>query len=530
MRHFSTLLFAFIFMASVAFAWDNVRVQTSDGMEVNATNPLPVTFGTGNQTIAGNVYIGGDIEVNGVIYGSNIGIGTTSVSSALSVVGDILATGAVSGASYNFTGTGERFSGASGFVDLNDLVDMVKIEPGIYTSGNLAVDGAVYIGNIRFAKSTDTLSTEIAATPSGGMLVLAPGATYTVSSAISRVTPIFIEGNWATINSSLAGANYIATFTAQTYIRNLNINHTAGNSWGGCFYFNGTGGNIFPVQIEHINLTGYVKSTGNQAYTAISAIDVKGIALDTNIYFTNESTAGPQMVYPFKIQANSTAETAYQFTVADSSIYIDGQGLGAGSRGIYAVDSSATVKLTVLDIDNNIYSGGPNGVINDGLAVSGSDAKIISMNSFVSGGRYDAYSGSTGRFSFRDTILDHNTCANCYGTGVMQDTTDYLWVINGTFKGNVGIGTSTANAALVVGSGGSLTYADGAGDGYFKDELEADGAVYLGDNTSDRVAVNGTIYFTGQYVYTKNGVTCYRLDLSASPVTSTVISCSTAGY
>ena len=61
----------------------------------------------------------------------------------------------------------------------------------------------------------------IAATPSGGILVLAPGATYTVSSAISRTTPIFIEGNWATITSSLSGANFIATFTAQAYIREL---------------------------------------------------------------------------------------------------------------------------------------------------------------------------------------------------------------------------------------------------------------------------------------------------------------------
>lgn len=224
MRHFSTLLFAFIFMASVAFAWDNVRVQTSDGMEVNATNPLPVTFGTGSQTIGGDLSVGG-----------NVGVGTTSATSALSVVGDISATGEVYGATLQAGGT----TGVSEIrLDANNTVIQSQGDRGIYlgdlnaaNTTSLYVDGWICADNnigigttapvfplqiVKQASSGSTLFAVVNQEPSGSTAG-ATMALYTNDLASvsfrDRIARILFGGTYDTTSTYSAGAAIYAFAT-----------------------------------------------------------------------------------------------------------------------------------------------------------------------------------------------------------------------------------------------------------------------------------------------------------------------------
>ena len=163
---------------STALAWDNVRLQTSDGMVVNSTNPIAVTFGTGNQTIAGNVYIGGDIEVNGDISGGTItaggggGVSRIDFSSndtyleSLGIGGIYLGDANVSdmtrldvdGFIYADKNVGIGTTSTNASLQVGDGVPyrLPRTDGSIYVQNDIEVNGAIYIGNIN--KSTSALA------------------------------------------------------------------------------------------------------------------------------------------------------------------------------------------------------------------------------------------------------------------------------------------------------------------------------------------------------------------------------------
>lgn len=60
-------LLILLLVSGPVFGADYAAIQTADGTAVSASNPLPVTFGTGNQTISG------DLTVDGTLYSSGEG-------------------------------------------------------------------------------------------------------------------------------------------------------------------------------------------------------------------------------------------------------------------------------------------------------------------------------------------------------------------------------------------------------------------------------------------------------------------------
>jgi hypothetical protein len=132
-------------IACPAFAQTKgAALQSADGNAISASNPLPVTFGTGDQTIAGDLSVGGDIDANTVrsTNGDEKIYGTTSAI-------DLNLYGTYSTAILGGVATGTGFTVTAGVAKL-------VVDGSTYSRGNigigisapvykLAVDGTVYL-------------------------------------------------------------------------------------------------------------------------------------------------------------------------------------------------------------------------------------------------------------------------------------------------------------------------------------------------------------------------------------------------
>lgn len=147
MKTFLTLLMT-VLLAVQAYAWDNVQVQTSDGNAVSSSNPIPVTFGTGNQVIDGTLYAD-NLIVEQSIYtlgatSSISGASTIAISPGISIAG--------TGNSGFGTSTPSAMLDVGGGTLTNiDGVNDLLVKDAVEVDGNIYVDTSIYaIG----AKST----------------------------------------------------------------------------------------------------------------------------------------------------------------------------------------------------------------------------------------------------------------------------------------------------------------------------------------------------------------------------------------
>jgi len=350
--------------------------STTGNLGIGTTSPVSTLSVVGESALAGGLsvglgYAGTAAPIDGLIIQGNVGIGTTSPSAALAVSGNVML-GGTTGATLTGVGAGLTFTGTGN----HDLVA---------TGGTLRIGSNTIIGNIEALDSTVDIGTPA-----------------------TRFDKIYAnEVNASTIVGTLTAGNLIAeTFT----INSDNASVDAENAY--LAFHRGT---VTPNALLTWNAAGSAKRFEfNQPIFMQDAS-----ASTTNTTLSIQSVAG-QTGDILRVASSSSATNFFTIT-ANGKV-----GIGA---------ANPTYKLEVGD---------------------GSNAAIRLRNTGASGHTFSINSYSDGKLYFENNsavtnplILDNSSNATLLGNLTVQGTG------NTTIAGNVGIGTTSPDTKLSVYSSGT---------------------------------------------------------------------------
>ena len=205
---FLAILIAFTVSAAYG-ASSSAALQSADGTAISSSNPLPVTFGTGDQLIGGN------LTVNGSIYGSggsaiggwtlgtgkiyttsqsvSVGIDTTTPAYTLDVAGDA------------------RFSGGTA-IGIGTASPQTALEViGTAKASNLSVNAnpAVALIDLRNLGSQTVMNVSSSSTVVGDLMTISAQGSITSAGSLTITSATSL--GWTPIAVSASNGNAVCT-------------------------------------------------------------------------------------------------------------------------------------------------------------------------------------------------------------------------------------------------------------------------------------------------------------------------------
>lgn len=428
-----------------------IPTTTGTGIIVNATS----TIGNGNQN-GGLTISGGSTTTLNAYFASNIGIGTTSPGSLLSLANVA-----------NFTTATSTFYSTGG---INLGSGCFALTGTCLTTGSLGLTGTTgqvaYFSGTNTAVGTSTLF--ISTARNVGIANIAPTRTLDVTGTGAISTSLAIGG--ATIGADALGVTGTASFSSTVTGQNLVTNGVLQlNTNGGTDLFASGGGEVrFRSVGNHTNAF-FLTATGaavaqlgqlDAAAPVAQTLQVQGVAAGTSntaganftINASRGTGTGASGTILFNVfPAGSTGTTQNFATTTALTILGTNGNVGIGTTSpfaklsvhanngetnttLFAIASSTAVATTTLfSVSNTGAITGGSGNFN----VTSGGNMTVAFNG-VAG--FNFYDGGNAGFGSSVTVTSQVVATYFQGTSATAST----------FLGNVGIGTTTPFAQLTV--------------------------------------------------------------------------------
>jgi hypothetical protein len=443
----------------------NSTSSSSAFLNVTQTGTGPVATFTGATTT----------DIFSILSSGNVGIGTTTPGSALTVVGDTFITGNATATNLTATGTlnisgsttlasslnGLLFStnglvsslATSSIAVLNGLTTATSLSSvGILTSGSIASGfGNINIGTNIFTGNGSGL-TNISTSSLVGVLAVANGGTGLSSVSASSffltdssgnpytgtTTPAFtLGGTVMGNNQNITGLSLLSS-TGGTF-----TNTTATNATTTKFAVIGTGTSTFSGGII---ATCFATTTGGQCITGGSS---GGVSLSTTNTWTALQTFGNNISF-------GGASTSIASLISDQ--FLKYNGTNWINAAIATSDVSGLGSLATLSTVNNAnWSGTPLAVGNGGTGLTSASTSSF----FLTNASGNPYTGTTTpAFTLGGTVMGNNQ--NITGLSLLSSTGGTF--TNATATNIVATNASTTNATttnLAVTGTGTTTFGGG---------------------------------------------------------------------
>ncbi len=464
---------------SAARALTNITAATIDNIAIDGTtvghtgDTDLLTFAASNLTLAGTLTTG-----NNAIDGTNY---------------DMTAAGALTGVSVDVIGEVQ----ANNFdIDGTDVVSSARALTNITAA---AIDNVQIDGNT--VNATTAAGLFLYEDGTNGMFIRDGG---NVGVGTTTVDALLVVGSAGSLDNVAAGDVYIKNdleVDGNLYITGT-VSQTGSSAYDEAVTIdvdnaeallvrkNGDGGDIFLVDTSNSQVEVY-------SQVGIGGTPAGGIELDVtgDIDASGEIEAGNIDIDATEVISAARALTNITAATIDN-IAIDGTTVGhTGDTDLLTFAADNLTLAGTLTTGNNAIDG-TNYDMTAAGALTGVSIDVsgeVQANNFDIDGT-DVISSARALTNITAAAIDNvqidgNTvnATTAAGLFLYEDGTSGMFIRDG---GNVGVGTTTVDALLVVGSGGSLDNV-AAGDAYIKNDLEVDGNLY----------VTGTVSQTGSSAY-----------------------------
>ena len=446
------ILLMLLVMASPVFASDNVIVQTADGNAVSASNPLAVTFGTGNQSITGDLTVSGTTTTNDLItkspvadvraYGAfadgivddtnyiqaaiNTGLpvylpkGTYKVSLVILpdngvMFGDGIDKTVIIRASDNTDGKGIIYSqSASG----TDFIDNIRLSDfTIYGSvDTLAFSEKQHLVSLNGVKDALIERVKLKGFRGDGIYV---GAGYVGTEGLHNINVTIKECVFDGLNSDNRNGVSVIDGDNVKIINNTFRNVSRSTMPGAIDFEPNTAGNILKnLIVKNNTIESYGGGAGIQVYntTATTAISNINIA-DNTIYGATKASASGIYVENSALNPLTVASFPLGLNIERNYIY------DSNAVGLIPLKTYYTKGANITD--NSIYNGG-NCLfgVSTVVATSFMDSNIKNNNFYTNGTANGALTfGSSSNVNISgNTIQEPNKGTSLYGILFLGNT------------------------------------------------------------------------------------------------------------
>ncbi len=452
---------------SAARALTNITAATIDSIAIDGTtvghtgDTDLLTFAAGNLTLAGTLTTG-----NNAIDGTNY---------------DMSAAGALTGISVDVSGEVQANN-----VDI-DGTDVISAARALTNITAATIDNVQVDGNT--VNATTATGLFLYEDGSNGMFIRDGG---NVGVGTTTVDALLVVGSGGSLDNVSAGDAYIKNdleVDGNLYVTG-SVTQTGTSSYDEAVTIdidnteallvrkNGDGGDIFLIDTTNSQAELYSQLGIGGTPAGGIELDVTGdIDASGEIEANNFDIDGTEVISSASALTNITAATI-------DSIAIDGTTIGhTADTDLLTLAAGNLTLAGTLTTGNNAIDG-TNYDMSAAGALTGVSVDVsgeVQANNVDIDGT-DVISAARALTNITaaniDNIqIDANTINATNDSGLLLYDNDTNGIVIAD-AGNVGIGTTTINALLVVGSGGSLDNV-AAGDAYIKNDLEVDGNLYV---------------------------------------------------